>query len=103
MNEKRQSRLQSNQLSIRQLMFATLSIALGITCLRFSFDRRFAAGSVPNVYLIVIGLSLFVVVPMFHYCQRPNWALLANLLISLALSIFVIVIVLAFLVVSGTI
>jgi len=102
-DQERQSRLHINQLTVLQLITATLCVAVGITCLQLSFDRRFAGGSVPNVYLIVIGLSLFVVIPIFHIIRRTDRSLIASLLGSLLISVFAVVAVLAFLVFSGTI
>ena len=103
MDQERHSRLQINQLSVRQLIAATLCVAIGITCLRLSFDRRFAGGSVPNFYLFVIGLSLFVVIPIFHFVHRTNRAWIAGAFGSLLLSIVAVVTVLAFLILSGSI
>jgi low temperature requirement protein LtrA len=96
-------RLKNFQVSIAHLLAAMICIAIGITCLRLSFHRRFAGGSLPNVYLIVLGLALFVVIPTFSLCRRANWTPLANFVGSLALSILIVIAVLAFLVLSGTI
>ncbi len=103
MDQDGQPRLKNFQVSIGQLLTAMLCIAVGIICLRLSFHRRFAGGSVPNVYLIVIGLALFVVIPTFSLFRRANWTPLANFVGSLALSILIVIAILAFLVLSGTI
>ncbi len=103
MDQDGQPPLKIFQLSIGQLLTAMLCIAIGITCIRLSLHRRFAGGSVPNVYLIVIGLALFVVIPAFPLFRRANWTRLANFVGSLALSILIVMAMLAFLVLSGTI
>jgi hypothetical protein len=102
-DQEGQPRLKNFQVSIGQLLTATLCIAIGITCLRLSFHPRFVGGSVPNVNLIVMGCAMFVVIPTFPLFRRANWTPLANFVGSLALSILIAIAMLAFLVLSGTI
>lgn len=83
---------------MRQLLTATLCVALGITCLKLSFDRRIAPGSVPNFYLFVIGVSLFVVIPIFHVIHRSDRKLLVSVIGSFLVSMLLVITVLAFMI-----
>lgn len=101
MNQKR--RLTISQVTMRQLAAATLCVAVGITCVRLSFAPRFAGGSVPNFFLIVLGLSCFVVVPIYHVIQQTNSDVLGTAIASLLAAIAATVTVLVFLILSGVV
>ena len=63
------------RLTLQDLFAGTFFIAVAMLCLKLSFDKRIAPGSVPNFYLFVAGFAFIVMIPIqFLLVATATWS-----------------------------
>ena len=93
----------NSMVTLRELLVDTAFVAGGITCLKLAFNKRIAPGSVPNVYLLVLGGAFLVAIPVLHcMLTRENPRIFfSTVVVAIFLSVVLVSILLIVAVLTG--
>jgi hypothetical protein len=91
------------KLTLRELLADLSFVAFGIVCLKLAFNRQIAPGSVPNVYLLVLGIAFFVTIPIFHIYSCLSRDFLVSMLLSYLIAVVLVTVTLVVCVLNGSV
>ena len=89
--------------SLRELFACVACVAFGIVSVKLAFNRRIAPGSVPNVYLLVVGIAFFVMIPILYWRMRQSAGFFKSIVLSFLVSVLLVAITLVFCVLNGNV